>query len=610
MAHDYKAWVRTGGNWAASCGNGWYYSYSKAGESMFSGYAKIRTSVYILEYRTKGWTPPPFGNDGREITERWLSQDYYGFWDLSGLKPVPKTEYMPIVFDDEMLFTSFNAFDEKGRIGPINDYFHTTCMLNCMLSNAINEEPVVTYTNTYSPAKTARFRFEDLFRVINHAWCMYPPPVGEGPGDTVTAMRYSFKGTEVNEKETKTSVTGHVYDVLVPTVKEVAWAWREYWKDIERGVPTKLEYEMGIPGNPAFNFVEFNKPEYYFDCEKTEHRLITDEGKVAIIFVAPSFESKDEPPTIYVKEDGGYGGYKYPEISIKDGVPRKFEIFYDDYNNEQVEWMDEGGDGTKGGSGGEEEKSIYEEAMGSDWFHDDNTIFDGNASSEKNDDRKILLSKDDLLGDTVAWYNRGLIANISKDRLIYLPYRTIKLDMSGVKVNREPDILTASHRIWYNKSKVYSEDIIFTYDEGLCIFTVDIFGRIGVKEKGDRYSNAGIYCHPEITINECAIDDVPSEEIPAPTELYKDRGEKGDKIPEKGDYYKYLETYDVEIKLSRMPKRVLYKSPLFQVKFTLFPNQHFMLNGFEMNYGEYVDAEEEIKVWEQKYVVSTGEFGD
>jgi hypothetical protein len=317
---------------------------------------------------------PPFGNDGREITERWLSQEHYSFWDLSGVKPTPKSEYMPLVFDDEMLFTSFNAFNEKGRIGPIDDCLHTTCMLNCILSNVISEK-----------LTENRYRFEDLFRVMNHAWCMYPPPVGEGPGDSVTARRYSFK------------------------VEEVAWAWREYWKDIERQSDTQYG-DYGLP-TTLFNFVDFNRPEYYFDSEKTEHRLITDEGEIEIVFTAPILDEGSEE-----------GDYKYPEISIRGGVPRKFEIIYDDYNSEQVEWMDEGGDGTEGGSGGDEEKSIYEQAMGNDWFHNVNTIFDENASADKSDDRKIVLSKDELLGDTYAWYNRGLIADIPKDRLTYLPY--------------------------------------------------------------------------------------------------------------------------------------------------------------------------------------------
>ncbi|MEA2066821.1 MAG: hypothetical protein U9O65_07020, partial [Thermotogota bacterium] len=280
MAHDYKAWVRENNNWAAACGNGWYYSYSKAGESVFSGYGKIRTSVLSDFYAEMGWTMPPFGNDGREITERWLSQEHHGFWDLSGIRPISKSEYMPLVFDDEMLFTSFNAFDEKGRIGLIDDYFHTTCMLNCMLSKVISEE-----------LTKDRHRFEDLFRVINHAWCMYPPPLYEGLYNSpFTVKRYSFK------------------------IDNVAWAWREYWKDIERNVSEEM----------IFNFVEFNKPVYYFDFEKTEHRLITDEGEVFIVFKAPM-----------IKEDGDY---EYPEISIENGFPRKFEILYDDYDSEQVEW--------------------------------------------------------------------------------------------------------------------------------------------------------------------------------------------------------------------------------------------------------------------------------
>ena len=538
MAHDYKAWVRTGGNWAAACGNGWYYSYSKAGESMFSGYGKIRTSVDLNLYSFMGWTPPPFGNDGREITERWLSQEHYGFWDLSGKEPVPRSEYMPLVFDDEMLFASFNAFDEKGRIGPIDDCLHTTCMLNYMLSNIINEE-----------LTEDRYRFEDLFRIINHAYCMYPPPVYEGPGGSVTARRYSFK------------------------IENVAWAWREYWKDIER--------------DNILNFVDLIRPEYYFDSEKIEHRLITDEGNINIVFTAP------------VQEDGSF---KYPEISIEGGVPRKFELIYNDYNSEQIEWMDEGGDGSEGGSGGEEEKNIYEEAMGSGWFHDDNTIFDSNASAEKSDDRKIVLSKDILLGDTYAWYNRGLIANIPKDRLVYLPYKEIYAGVAFTVTKT-----SGKGTCWMNDS-LFSKDIIFSYIGGGCVSRIIIKGKMGSVTKGSWFTDTGIYCKPKITVAECGVDNGP----PCPSEsggfppsiLYESEGEKGDN-------YSKLESYYIEFKLMRLPKRMLYSSPMVQIKCTLFAGQSLMLEGVPSIFtSTYTDTIEPIKVWEQRYITSTGNFGD
>ena len=568
MADEYKAWVRAGNNWAAACGDGWYYSYSKAvGGNEFTGVSKIRTSVNLIEYSFMGWTPPPFGNDGREITERWLSQEHYSFWDLSGIEPTPRSEYMPLVFDDEMLFMSFNAFDEQGRIGPISDCLHTTCMLNCMLSNTISE--VLTED---------RYRFEELFTVINHALCMYPPPVYEGPGGSVTARRYGFK------------------------IDGVAWAWREYWKDIERNIDDKI----------LLNFINLTRPDYYFDFEKTEHRLITEEGEPAIRFVAP------------VKEEGG--SYTYPEVFIKGGVPRKFELIYDEYNEEQVDWVQdapplgssvEGGGGEFGGAGvtggwdleiegdtgeGEFDTNIYEKAMGDEWFHDVNTIFDVNASTEKLDIRKIVISKDVLLGDTYAWYNRGLIANIPRNRLIHLPYELSQESINAEQVSNDRDKDENGdedqNSTWTNTG-IFSDDIIFKYSGGSCITQVEINGKIGIYD-------GRTYCKPQITISEYGMDDDESEEYP-PTVVYSSGGSSGSSFNEG------VEDYNLEIGLSRSPKRVLHKSKLFQIKLTLPANQHLMLNsdsGILIWSGEYVDATESIKVWEQRYVTSTGEFGD
>ncbi|MCK4528411.1 hypothetical protein KAW18_13645, partial [candidate division WOR-3 bacterium] len=373
---------------------------------------------------------------------------------------------------------------------------------------------------------------------------------GEGPGDTATGMRSSFK------------------------IDDIAWAWREYWKDIER--------DKG-KGGVILNFVNFIRPEYYFDCEKTEHRLITDEGNINIIFTAP-------------RQEEGSNNFKYPEISIEGGVPRKFKITYDNYNDEQIEWMDEGGDGVEDGSGGKEEKSIYEEAMGSDWFHDDNTMFDENASAEKSDNRKIILSKDSLLGDTVSWYNRGLIADIPKNRLIYLPYEEEITEDYILKFNR-----SSVNMIWYNTA-VFSDEIIFSITPSIfpfCITRVDVFGYAGTKESKD-------FCRPEITIAEYGKNDTGGEgdDIPdfPPTILYTNEGIRAKNVVE-NDFY-------VKAELNRFPIRMMYAPTNIQIKFTMFTGQHLELYKVDLYISKYIDAEEEIKVWEQKYIVSTGEFGD
>lgn len=618
MADQYRAYTGQGcSQWAATCCNGWAYSYSVAGASQFVGYGNIKTSVILWWYKENGWALPPFGNAGREITERWLSQDFYGFWDLSGIKPIPRTEYMPLVFDNETLFTSFDAFEERDE----HNYFHTTCMLNYMMSPVIEEKITVTYENTYSNASVSRVRFDDAFRIINHAWCMYPPPVYEGPSGHTSVRRYSFKEAEVNDKETKTSPTGHVYDELIPANKDVAWAWREYWKDIERALPDA----RGIVR--VLDFVIYNKPDYYVDFVKKEHRLITDEGETKIFFKAPLAKNTGK----------GAAGYSYPEISIENGPPRKFNIIYDDYNDEQVEWKDEGGDGTDGSSGGGDlgveggggefggggasgswddsgDGSVYENTMGGDWFHDSNTIFDASASAEKEDDRKIILDID-AWGEECIWYNRGLIANIPRNRLGYLPYRLAEQPITTYKVEPRPDASSEYYDVWYNNGKTATStsDVIFTCIREDCIFEVTINGRIGVKAGGKYSAEAGIYCRPAVTISECAMDDEPSEEHPTPTILYTDRGESGDKTSEKGMYYKYLKSYKKTIRLSRLPKRVLYRSPMFRVKFTLFPGQHLMLqseSGVGLWPGKYVDKIEIIKVWERKYITSIGDFGD
>ena len=102
------------------------------------------------------------------------------------------------------------------------------------------------------------------------------------------------------------------------------------------------------------------------------------------------------------------------------------------------------------------------------------------------------------------------------------------------------------------------------------------------------------------------MDDDDLAEDP-PTVVYSSGGSSGSSFNEG------VVDYNLEIKLSRSPKRILHKSKLFQIKLTLSANQHLMLNsasGILIWSGKYVDATENIRVWEQRYTISTGDFGD
>lgn len=570
----YQASVEPSGSALFDCIDGWSYFYSVANikNVVFTGYANIKARVDVAMYRASEWALPPFGNDGREYTERWLSQDYSLFYDCSVSPPVYRSEYMPLVFDDKTLFASFNAFEKSEGL----DCFHSTCMLNYMKSNIINERVVTD--------NVSRFRFEDLFKVRTHSWCMYPLPVYI-TGNVNMTKRYSFN------------------DV---TVGGVAWAWREYWNNIERQVVGDVDDVV----TTFLNFVDFKRPGYYFDYDKMEHRLITGEGAVTIIFRAPTISLEGTSKN----EDGVYNGYSYPEISIAGGEARRFEVFYDDYDKEQVEWMDEGGDGSSGSSGGDENPSIYEVTSGPDWIQIPNLIVDAEASPVKSDDRKIVVGRVGTV-ETNLWYNRGLSALISKDRLKYFPYKSDiqPIPKSQIHVNRPPSIETASFSVWYNTG-LSAQDVVFSYSGGRCITNMKWYGCMGVKITDYLEVKKGIYCNPSVIISECGIDDPPScpnlSDL-LPTILSRSSGESGN-----GYDYALPELYSVDVGLERSPKRVLYSSPMIRAKFTLFNGQHLMLRKFDdgacvnMFSGQYMNAVEQIKVWERKYTVSTGNFGD
>ena len=181
--------------------------------------------------------------------------------------------------------------------------------------------------------------------------------------------------------------------------------------------------------------------------------------------------------------------------------------------------------------------------------------------------------------------------------MIYLPYIEIYVDVASTET------LSDNGTVWLNDS-MFSKDIIFSITGGGCVTTILIGGKIGIATKGD---DAEVYCIPRITIAECGMDDplpCPGESGFPPSVLYTYKGKKG-------DGYLTLEKYYMEINLEHLPKRMLYNSPVLKIKCTLFGGQSLMFTGLPRIFSStYTDAEETIKVWEQRYITSTGEFGD
>ena len=550
VANEYNSWVTTGGNWLSSCGTSWYYHYSKATNDSqhFVGFAKKKAKVDKWYYLFMKWALPPFGNYGRGLIERYITRDFASFIDMSGPDPHTSYEYMPMVFDKEDLFADLNPFANPDEATPLHEPFSHFSMLSNYTAPFIGEQ-----------VSKTRHRFEEIIEPIHHGNCMYPHPLMESIGSMYRVIRYGFKSNS------------HV------------WAWPEWWKPIERNKSSSLG---------AFKFLDVARPEYYFDYNKVEHRLITDEGKHMLIFEPPEdIDSvKDSDKT-------------FPSISIDGKFPRYFNILYDNYSTENVEWKDESSTGEGGSSGG---GNIYEAAnngaglnglythtVGTQWLHDYNTLFDSNASSEPNEDRKAFLGKSAFTGEDIyLYYNRGLIASITRNRLKYLPIRLSEIGPPDVRTDTVDKKASSFSYCWRKKSPPP--------------MTIRVTGYWGIGSilNEDGKDSKAIFSMPGIIVYEG--DGLATYEDEKGFPLIPDGAKIPDSMmPRSGRDISItsLTNYEMEFELPRNPDRVAKNVDYFFVILSATPGELLNVSSIAVEVGSYARAEEEILTWERRYYV-------
>ena len=561
VAEEYKAWISMGGNWAACCGSPWTYHYSEAGGSRFAGNGNKKAKVDLWYYIFMGWALPPFGNEGRGFIERYITRDFSSHIDMSMPDPVTKFRYMPMVFDKEDLFSDLNPFANPDEATPLHEPFSHFSMMSNYTAEFIGER-----------ISSERYRFDDIIEPVHHGNCMYPYPLMESVGGMYRVIRYGFKDSSY------------------------VWAWPEFWKPIERKTVQPED-----DASTSVRFMEVTRPEYYFDYNKKEHRLITDEGSHILKF---------EPPKI---DDAGNMSH-YPSVSLDGAHPRFFKLLYgDDYTSENVEWMDESATGEVGSSGGgsiysvcnngEGLNGLYVYTSGTQWLHDYDTLFDANASQEPDEKRKAYLGKSSITGkDVYLYYNRGLIAFLPRNRLQYLP---IKVDTYGTS----PKLMTSTFYDPELNSITCFWDLTEQKEPGIALI-VSIGGMWGIAPStGSDSDDIGpiIYSMPGIEVIEGRNILIDTDETGFP--LWPENSTLvGSTTPATGKHYVPggYDSYTIEFELSRKPERIISRFAYFMIRVFAAPGTELLkIKNISMRLGNYVNGNEPIKVWERRYLVSS-----
>lgn len=559
--HKFDAWGITRGNWTATCDCGcrFYYSDAEEAQVIFKGYGRIRSPILLSIHRGD---PPPFGNEGRELVEKFISHDYIDHYLLNS--PLTQAEWMPMIMDNSAFYMTFNAFDtnieDENYVSDYSlDSFYHVNQLNFLTLTDIGE--TVDYDT--------RYRFDDLFDVQLEGNCSYPKPTIVVNNLARTTFYY-FKPSNVS------------------------WAWQESWKDVERNLSEDSELLEG-----KLDFVlEYEKPKYVYSINKEEHRLICEEGEHTIVYTGP----------VIGDDEGNLDSL--PTILLDGKYPRPFEILYSTYDSNQVTWKNEGGGAKVDGSSTkdeEEDENLYEEAMGDDWLHDQDILFDDGAkktiAEATTEGRKVATSIDDITGfETYKYYNRGIIANIPKNRLDYLPKDETQhlFNESGFEDLFESTITELDYVepfIW-NTTSATIETI---NDEDFTMARLVIKGIWGYGS--DIEDHPGPFVKPTVDIIMEGIDGYTG----APRGFVS--GLQKVKIPEDGQ--KSLD-YTIDFKFPLGPVEMITRRiKNLQIILTGEEDYSIYVDSIELYSAVYIEKRTEvINVWERRYIASTFTIGN
>lgn len=579
---EYYARGEVRGASACHCGCQFYWSGPIIGFD-WTGIGKIKTRIGrlgVLDPTALG-APAPFGNDGCELTEKYLSRDYVTHYDSYG---VVRAEWMPVVMDNSSFYFSFNAFD-GGNEREEHSYcdasttnpFRYVDQLSLFTLDNISEK-IQMFDESGLPINDRR-SFDEMFKIHYEGNCSYPPLVLE-PN---RVMFYDFKD------------------------KNVAWAWQERWLDIERIIPSESE-ELNGEDEKDFRKLEFilkyDKPKYVYSLYKEEHRLICSEKIHIITYKGPKVE---EGKLI-----------RYPTIKLGGGEPRPFEIIYDVYDDTQVTWTKS--DEVDGSSDG-----IYEKTTGDEWIHIENhdTLFDDDASASKEDDRCVVIGID-FSGDEIKrYYNRGVDVKIPRSRLTYLPmdvqdesfkevtgeYGTTVYNLY-VEVDVTPEIDDRVKPVYEIDFKLTK---IFMWDEALVSIISKIDEHADKKFAITGISISGFWGYDNIQHLERKYikPGIKLEGVKASDSTATLCVDSGYEAP----YFKRgLGSYNIDISVSVTPKDMI-DDILQGFNLSLIGEQGCIIavSSLVLTIAtEYLDDEitEEIDVWERKYLPSTFSNGN
>lgn len=313
--HNYYAWGGTFCNplKPCACVKETFGSH-RIDTSSFTGYDRVRGGVddsQLLVWYLTGSNPVmQFGNERRSVLRSYLTIEQVVFTQID---KIPKVR----IYSDVRLMPAGMRFSKSDITDSSDEMWMYFCSdtypgvvnpLGFFLANSFDGIQI-----SESLEVGTRYRFEEIITCRSLS-CMGYPKTTAGYkaviGDCSVNPWYEFK-----------SVDGVA----------IQWAWQEYWRKLKRNVGVKKSYsafitqflsnqsvgnikgtfvESGVGVSGCFVGLDVSYPKYLYDYQCKEYRIMPDEGASTLFFIAPNKDNST----------GEYIGY--PAFRLNTGPKR------------------------------------------------------------------------------------------------------------------------------------------------------------------------------------------------------------------------------------------------------------------------------------------------
>jgi len=652
-----------------NCTCDWSFcNHDKVTSNIFGGSASYRGGVQgeAAYWMTKnGGSLPKFGNVFRDYLRSYRSMDNVDYYKLNTttLSFNRRKKWVPIYefYSFADISRGASADDWPWMVYTSDDFYdnsHTAfqhpmgfLMATRSIEGVNIGEEILTEEDSDPESGievSVRLRFDEVFRPHSStAGLFYPYPRSPKQSGGLISQDiipwFTYK------------------DPPGSTGKSIHWAWQEVWLPLEReaiDLNVSREYDVqddhkiltgeifieklqrpyveDLGGSVAGKhlFLDINYPEYKYDVELMEYRLVCDEGSRVIEITAP--EEIEDAPGSY---DSNLAAWT---TTIDNGKGRCFDA--------SGNWLAVPTDGSCN-------VALYTACSTEDWYYEDVTVFsESDASATPHSDRTVLESYDDFTGDPIEkYYNYGLNIIVNSAFMDYLPYKIVLTDFEGedghqmrfsrpqdTAINTENPWSGVESNEWYPAN--FGFDVYYSVDDGAgddYSLNIDyellnkrtILGVIiefdygpaedeGIDKTIPGYVFVGTLYHlPGIRM-------FTSEDGASFTQVYElDSMSLATKDDDRDDENRLRCFYDIDFS----PSDVLSTNHrYFRISFRLKPtaeeiaektglstyfnnagvNNVCNISSIRLYYCEFVDAEEDIVVYERKYKISVGDHGD